>query len=206
MLLALFLFNENNKTVPKKIISDIDQIDYELKLTGLMSGMYPIDHSGTKGNSLLIKDTIRSIEAIKQEYGFQHYDLASIGPEHTDKYEEVKKRNGQLHWHHAPETRLFLSGGGAFGVFKRPWLGICLLNAGGFVQIPAKTYHWFDYGKIDPVSPPEYTVVRFWENSKSVQPSAISHPATSVGSVVDWIQPFPTYDTLLTLLHGDRRS
>ena len=68
---------------------------------------------------------------------------------------------------------------------------ICLLDAGGFIQIPEKTYHWFDYGKIDPARSPEYNVVRFWEKIESVQSCVLPHPATRVTSVVDWIQPVP---------------
>jgi cupin superfamily acireductone dioxygenase involved in methionine salvage len=204
MVQALFLFDEKNKTIPKTVISDVKQIYRELESIGLVSGMYPIGHTGNKDNDCSTNATIRSINAIQREHGFGYYDVASIGPSHIDKYEEVKKRNSQLHWHHARETRLFLKGGGAFGIFKRPWLGICLLNAGGFVQIPEKTYHWFDYGKIDPARPPEYKVVRFWGNAQVAQTSATPHPATTVGDVVDWIQPFPTYDVLLGFLQGDR--
>jgi cupin superfamily acireductone dioxygenase involved in methionine salvage len=205
MLQALFLFDEKNKMTPKTVISDIDQIYCELGSIGLVSGMYPVDHAESEENVCLSKNTMESIKAIQKEHGFDYYDLASIGPGHIEKYEEVKKRNSQLHWHLAPETRLFLKGGGAFGIFKRPWLGICLLNAGGFVQIPEKTYHWFDYGKIDYTRPPEYQVVRFWKNEEEARPSAIPHPATSVGNVVDWIQPFPTYDVLLSFLQDDRK-
>lgn len=201
MLQALFLFDDKNKRSPKRIITDIHQIDNELKSTGVVCGIYPIDHIGSKENPDQTQKTSKSIKDIQQVYEFAHYDLSSIGPQSTDTYQEVKKRNGQLHWHDAPETRLFLSGGGSFGIFNSPWLGICLLNAGGFIQIPAKTYHWFDYGKIDSTRAPEYKVVRFWKNMQSVQASMRPHPATCVGSVVDWIQPFPTYDVLLTLLH-----
>ena len=129
MLQALFLFDEKNKMTPKTVISDIDQIYYELGSIGLVSGMYPVDHAESEENVCLAKNTMESIKGIQKEHGFDYYDLASIGPDHIEKYEEVKKRNSQLHWHLAPETRLFLKGGGAFGIFKRPWLGICLLNA-----------------------------------------------------------------------------
>ena len=203
MLQALFLFDEKNKTSPKRIVTDTDKIGSELESIGLVFGIYATDRIGGEENPLQTRKTSKSITAIQHAFGFEHYDLASIDPQYPDKYQEVKKRNGQLHWHHAPESRLFLSGGGAFGVFNNPWLGICLLNAGGFIQIPAKTYHWFDYGNIDPARPPEYDVVRFWKNMESVQPSVVPYPATCVDSVVDWIKPFPTYDILLTLLHNE---
>ena len=198
---ALFLFNENDKANPTKIITNIHKITKELESIGITHGIYPIDQFNDHENALHTTTTKKSIAEIQEHYGFAHHELASIGPEHPDKYKEVKTRNLQLHWHDAPETRLFLKGGGAFGISNSSWLGICVLSAGAFIQIPAKTYHWFDYGLINPDYPPKYSVVRFWKTTGSLQASMRPHPATTItNDVINWVQPFPTYDVLLTLL------
>ena len=61
MLQALFLFDEKNKMTPKTVISDIDQIYYELGSIGLVSGMYPVDHAGIEENGCLAENTMKSI-------------------------------------------------------------------------------------------------------------------------------------------------
>ena len=196
MLQALFLFDEDNKKSPKTIITETYQISRELQSIGVGYNICPVDQVDNIANSLHITKTSESIKTIQMKYKCAHYDLASNGPKHVGKYEEVKKRNSKLHWHEASETRLFLHGGGAFGSYVAPWLGICLITAGGFISIPEKTCHWFDYGKIDRTHPPEYDVIRFWKNIESMQASMLPHPAVDVNDSANWTQSFPTYDVL----------
>ena len=197
MLQALVLFDEEDKKSPKTIITETDQISGELQSIGLEYHTYPVDQVDKVSNPLHTLNTSQSIKTIQMEYKCAYYDLASIGPKHVGKYEEVKKRNSRLHWHEAPETRLFLHGGGAFGIYIPPWLGICLVTVGGFIHIPEKTCHWFDYGKIDYAHLPEYDVIRFWKNIESLQSSMLPHPAVNVNDSVNWTQSFPTYDVLI---------
>lgn len=200
MIQGLFLFDVADKSNPKTILRETQQIISELKTVGLNYNTYPISTTTIREQMLASKPTSNSIKTIQESYQLGHYDLASIGPQYSNNYKEVKRRNSQLHWHRAPETRLFLNGGGCFGIFTEEWLGICLLTAGCSIQIPKETYHWFDYGNIDPKSPPEYDVVRFWKSSEVVKSSMEPHPATDVGNPVEWIHPFPTYDTLKKML------
>tara|TARA_B100001013_G_scaffold327609_1_gene240876 strand:+ start:281 stop:898 length:618 start_codon:yes stop_codon:yes gene_type:complete len=200
MLQALLLFDEEDKKRPKTIITETYQISKELQSIGVGHNIYPVDPVDNVANSLHTKKINESIKTIQLKYQCAHYDLASIGPKYVGKYEEVKKRNSKLHWHEAPETRLFLHGGGAFGIYIAPWLGICLVTSGGFISIPEKTYHWFDYGKIDQAHPPEYDVIRFWKNIGSIESSMLPHPAFDINISGNWTQAFPTYDVLLKSL------
>ena len=91
MAKALFLFNENDKMSPTKIIIDTHEIIKELKSIGLAHGMYPVDQFSDHENAL--HTTTKSIAEIQERCGFPHHELASIYPEYPDEYEEVKTRN-----------------------------------------------------------------------------------------------------------------
>ena len=199
---ALFLFNSNQKTKPKEIITSIDIMKSELGLVGVDFRVFPVDRSEGRSTLLNSERNGHIVNGIKEEYVFNYCDIGSIGPQYVGNYKEVHSRNYQLHFHEDQEARLFLRGGGAFGIFRLPWVGICVLGAGGFLNIPAKTNHWFDFGRDEIPYLPEYDVVRFWKDSDRQPYSMLPHIDGNLDEATTGIRQFPRYPDLLRSLNG----
>ena len=197
MVNALFLFEETNKTKPKTIFTDNSSIRDELSSHGIGFDTYPTENQTDPtihlGNVILIN-------AIQKDFNLQHYDLGSIGPKTDDNYKIVSDRNFQLHHHEHPEIRLFLNGGGAFGISMARWIAICIIGPGGFINIPENVLHWFDYGEISDSQKPIYEVVRFWKNIDLKASGMTAISSHRKGNVREWLNDFPRYNELLKFL------
>ena len=197
MVNALFIFDETDKTKPKTIFTNNSAIRDELNSRGIGFDSYP--RKDPKGSVPNLPNN-KLIEAIQKNFNLQHYDLGSIGPKSSDHYREVFNRNFQLHQHEHPEIRLFLNGGGAFGLSIGQWIAICILGPGGFINIPENTLHWFDYGEVSDSQKPIYEVIRFWKDIDLKASGMIPIPSHDKGNAKEWINDFPRYNELLKSL------
>lgn len=96
------------------------------------------------------------IEQLKEENGFQSWDLLRIFPDHPQK-ESLREKFLNEHTHDEPEVRFFVEGSGLFFLHVKGYVYSVLCEKGDLISIPENYLHWFDMGK-----EAHFSVIRFF--------------------------------------------
>lgn len=127
----------------------------------------------------------RSINRLKQDYGFKSVDVVSLNPEHPDKSAFRQKFLAE-HIHDDFEVRFFIDGSGLFYLHVGGKVYAVLCEKGDLISVPANTKHWFDMGEN-----PRFKCIRLFTASEG-------WVAAFTGN--DISKSFPTFDQYVNAL------
>jgi 1,2-dihydroxy-3-keto-5-methylthiopentene dioxygenase len=86
-----------------------------------------------------------SLQRIKREIGAVSADVISVHAE-TPNVGDIRKKFLNEHTHGEDEARFFVDGSGIFYIHPNSDVYVLLCEKGDFIDIPARTKHWFDMG------------------------------------------------------------
>jgi len=85
------------------------------------------------------------VKTLMKEYGFVTADVISVHsgmPNHP----ELRQKFINEHTHSEDEARFFVDGCGIFYIHTKELVYAALCERGDFIDVPARTRHWFDMG------------------------------------------------------------
>lgn len=87
----------------------------------------------------------KSVQHLKEHYGFQSADVIHMRPDHPQK-KELREKFLSEHIHSDFEVRFFVQGQGLFFLHTNNQVYALLCEAGDLISVPANMPHWFDMG------------------------------------------------------------
>ncbi len=97
-----------------------------------------------------------SIDRLKQQYGFQSFDVISLKADHPNK-DQLRQKFLAEHTHSDFEVRFFVEGRGLFYLHVEDMVYAVLCERGDLISVPANTTHWFDMGET-----PDFKCIRLF--------------------------------------------
>lgn len=94
----------------------------------------------------LLQSVDDRFEALKREFGYASRDMVVIH-EDIPGLADMLARFEKIHYHDDDEVRYILAGKGYFGFVDPDGAQFMLeVNAGDYINVPARTEHWFTMG------------------------------------------------------------
>jgi 1,2-dihydroxy-3-keto-5-methylthiopentene dioxygenase len=87
----------------------------------------------------------QSVSKLMQDRGFVTADVISVHAE-MPNHPELRKKFLEEHTHSEDEARFFVEGRGLFYIHTRNNIYAVLCERNDFIDVPARTPHWFDMG------------------------------------------------------------
>jgi 1,2-dihydroxy-3-keto-5-methylthiopentene dioxygenase len=142
----LRIFNEND---PKDYteFTQFDDIASNLKEANIRFERWTADRNLQKDATQeeILKAYEEPVGKLMADEGFVTADVISVHPE-MPNHPELRKKFLDEHTHSENEARFFVDGCGIFYIHKRNHVYAVLCERGDFIDIPARTTHWFDMG------------------------------------------------------------
>ena len=85
------------------------------------------------------------VERLMKDRGFASADVISVHPE-MPNHPDLRKKFLEEHTHTEDEARFFVDGSGIFYIHTNHQVLAVLCVRGDFIDVPARTPHWFDMG------------------------------------------------------------
>ncbi|MDD5276406.1 MAG: cupin [Methylovulum sp.] len=127
--------------------TDIKVIKEQLHDIGVQFDRWPIHEAlgHDVDQETVLKAYAEDINCLKEQYGFQSFDVIHVTPDHPDKV-TLRQKFLAEHVHDDFEVRFFIEGCGLFYLHVADKVYVVLCEQGDLISVPANTPHWFDMG------------------------------------------------------------
>ncbi len=118
-----------------------------LKEAGIQFERWTADHELAKDATTdeILSAYTQPVARLMKKCGYVTADVISVHAE-MPNHPELRKKFLDEHTHTEDEARFFVDGCGIFYIHKRHKIHAVLCERGDFIDVPAKTPHWFDMG------------------------------------------------------------
>jgi 1,2-dihydroxy-3-keto-5-methylthiopentene dioxygenase len=157
--LAQYAASADSAQTPALDLTDPAKISAALAARGVRFERHALPlNAATIEPDALLADMAATIDALKEDFGYQSCDVVKVTPETPNI---IKARAGFLaeHIHAEDECRLMVAGSGTFYLHLDQDVVQIDIAAGDLISVPAGAKHWFDMGPT-----PTFTALRLFTN------------------------------------------
>jgi 1,2-dihydroxy-3-keto-5-methylthiopentene dioxygenase len=142
----LRIYAESNP-IEYRQFTDFGEIAANLKEVGILFERWKADHLLSKDATQeeILAAYAQPVHKLMADRGFLTADVISVHPE-TPNHPELRKKFLDEHTHSENEARFFVEGCGLFYIHTRKKIYTVLCERNDFIDVPARTPHWFDMG------------------------------------------------------------
>ena len=143
-LLRVFSENEPERW---EEYSSFEEISRKVKEAGILFERWTADRELSKDISQeeILAAYERPVKELMKERGFVSADVISVHDQ-MPNHPELRKKFLDEHTHSEDEARFFIDGSGIFYIHTNNHVYAILCERGDFIDVPARTPHWFDMG------------------------------------------------------------
>lgn len=166
---------------------DFETIAAELNAIGVQFERWhaECESAAYAGVQTVLEAYQKSIDKLKQQYGFQSVDVVSLTADHPEK-DAFRQKFLSEHTHSDFEVRFFVEGHGLFFLHVGDKVYAVLCEQGDLISVPAHTKHWFDMGE-----KPDFKCIRLFTTEEGWVAEFTGDPIAD---------GFPTMDQYLATL------
>ena len=143
-LLRIFLDENANRW---QEFSNGDEIAARLNEAGILFERWAADRelAVDATQDEILQAYAQPVQKLMADRGFVSADVISVHPA-IPNHPDLRKKFLDEHTHSEDEARFFVDGSGIFYIHTRQRVYAVLCERGDFIDVPARTPHWFDMG------------------------------------------------------------
>ena len=142
----LRIYAEDNP-IDYQEFTDFERIAANLKEAGILFERWNADRTLSKDatQAEILAAYEQPVSKLMADRGFVTADVISVHSE-MPNHPELRKKFLDEHTHREDEARFFVEGCGLFYIHTRKRIYAVLCERNDFIDVPARTPHWFDMG------------------------------------------------------------